>query len=286
MDTGRFSHPGFAEPVRVERVELSDDPDTAVGQTIALMGKFARADSEADSIRRLCDQLRGVDQRDTVSRVWTWIKSRVRFVPDSTLSDGIPNSAHVSEVLVRPVDILAMRDAQGDCDDFSMLGACLFRTLGIPVLFCTVAADSAVPDQFSHVYLYVSGAPFDASHGNYVGWECPDRFGKKLLWSVETGMPLVATGLSGVGMTESTDSYWRDLLSQVTGTGLSIAQSRYGLPPEGTTIQTAGGVISRVNPNAPTSNWPAAAAQSAAIPTWMWLAAAALVALLLLKGKR
>lgn len=284
MPDGRFSHPGFAEPVRVERMELSDDSDTAVAQTVALMAKLARRDAESPAVRQLCEQLRGVDQRDTIGRVWTWIKRRLRFVPDSHLSADIPNPSDISEVLVRPVDMLAMRDAKGDCDDFSMFGACLFRALGIPVLFCTVAADAAVPDQYSHVYLYVAGSPFDASHGNYIGWECPDRFGKKTLWSVETGMPLVATGL---GMTEAPDNYWRDLLSQVTGTGLSIVTSRYGVPPEGTTIQTQGGILSRVAPGGATATFPATAAQGAsAIPSWMWIAAAAVVAFLLLKGRK
>src|SRR5690606_29217621 len=131
---------GFTDPVRVQRVELSDDPDTAVAQTIERMARYAREDSERASIQRIAAACTA--QGDPVTAVWNWIRARVRFVPDRTIATDAGRSGDIAEVLIRPADIIQMHDAQGDCDDFSMLGAALFRACGVPVVFCTVAADA------------------------------------------------------------------------------------------------------------------------------------------------
>lgn len=279
----RVNHPGFVGTVNLERRFLSDDPDTAVAETVALMAEYARADSESTTIRRIAEQLRGKDDADTIGRVWSWIRARVRFVPDRQVAEPISTSPTVAEVLIRPVDMVRMRDAQGDCDDFSMLGAALFRALGIPAVFVTVAADPAVPDQYSHVYLLVAGRGFDSSHGGFVGWECPNKFDKKTLWSVETGMPLTASaGLGGLGLSEP--SMWADLLKQITGTGLQIVTSRYGVPPEGTVIQTADGSVSRATYPAGFDLRLTPPAAATAVPGWVWLAVGA-GALFMLAGR-
>jgi len=279
----RVSHPGFDGPISAERVFLSDDPDTAVAETIERMARYVRADADSPSIQALASQMRGGSRADTIARVWNWIRARVRFVPDSANTGDAPNASNIAEVLIRPVDIIRMRDAAGDCDDFSMLGAALFRALGIPVLFCTVAADPTQPDQFSHVYLYVDGSPFDASHGAYLGWECPNRFGKILFWSVDNGMPIMRNGL---GYAPAGSDWWQTLIQQGTDVGLSIAKARYGVPPPGTVIQIPDGMISTgVSPSGAALLNVGTSPGTAGLPMWVWLAAAALVVFMMM-GRR
>jgi Transglutaminase-like superfamily len=318
-------HPGFQGPVNVYRTQLSDDPETAVVQTIQHMAAFARADSESPAFKQLAAQMRGSDLRDTCSRCWNWIRARVAFVSDRRLAEPIPDSGDVSEVLIRPVDLIRMQYAEGDCDDFAMLGAALGRALGLPVYFVTVAADPKAPDQFSHVYLEFAGIPFDASHGPYMGWEVQNRFGKRALWSVENGMPVMRRGGRGMGdlcptgygldssgavcvpdtstqtlsfpyvtntpvatpAPASTGLSFLDvLLGKTVNSGLSILQSRYGVPPAGTVISTPQGTISTVAQVQGASGlltYPGGVG-SATIPWWVWVGVAG-VALLAFKGK-
>ena len=112
------------------------------------------------------------------------------------------------EFIVRPVDRCGYIDqgiAIGDCDDFSMALAALLATQGISTKFCTVAADERAPDQFSHVYCvaYLDGerSPLDASHGKRLGWglgwEVPNRWGKREEWSTGGGCPLITLAVIG-----------------------------------------------------------------------------------------
>lgn len=197
-------HPGFRSNINYSRFVLSDDPDTAVAQTIGLMCSYVRHDRP--HFATLAYQLYGDSMEDFRRNTFIWCKRRVRFVQDHVLADAlrVPHHASgfvndVAEVLIRPVDLVRMADAQGDCDDFSMLAAAILGAGGVECVFVTLAADQKAPDQFSHVYLVAGGVPFDASHGPYVGWEAKNRFGRRQLWSVETGMPIYNAGGAGLG---------------------------------------------------------------------------------------
>jgi hypothetical protein len=197
-------HPGFAATVNYSRVPLSDDPDAAVAQTIGLMAQLVRADRTTAAFHALAQRLAGGSVVELKRNVFTWCKSRVRFVQDHVIADSLRLPRHasgflndVAEVLIRPIDLVRMPDAQGDCDDFSMLAACILSSAGVPAFFVTLAADQRAPDQFSHVYVLAGADAFDASHGPYMGWEAKNRFGKRQVWSVETGMPII--GHTGTG---------------------------------------------------------------------------------------
>jgi hypothetical protein len=198
-------HPAFAASVKFARAPLSDDPDTAVAQTIETMGRYVREDRSSRFFQSLAAQLRGQSHQQTKRNVFAWIKARVRFVNDSVIADLLraPESdldkSSIAEVLIRPLDIVRMVDPMGDCDDFSMLGACLLTAAGVHCAFVTLAADAREPSQYSHVYLVAEHEPFDSSHGPFVGWEARNRFGKRQLWSVETGMPITDRPGFGLG---------------------------------------------------------------------------------------
>jgi hypothetical protein len=68
-----------------------------------------------------------------------------------------------------------------------MYVAALLAAAGIPCAFVTVAADPLDPAHFTHVYVAAYPAPgvrvaMDASHGDYAGWECPNRYGRRVEW--------------------------------------------------------------------------------------------------------
>ncbi|PJF28486.1 MAG: hypothetical protein CUN53_00095 [Phototrophicales bacterium] len=242
--------------MQADRAELPADPDSAIARTIERMAALVRVDSELPAIRGLANQLRGPDCTATVQRVFDWIRGNVHFVQDAELAGAVGLHQAV-EVLIRPVDLVAMPAGRGDCDDFSMLGAAIFAALRYPVRFVTVAADAAAPDRFSHVYLLVWCAgrwvPFDSSHGQYVGWEVANQFHKRQVWGLD-GMAIVSIDaeLSGLGFVPPASvnpaggAWWSGALQ----TGLDILKARYAVPPAGTTIQTQQGYYTRQDPAA------------------------------------
>jgi hypothetical protein len=206
-------HPAFLAAINIGRAPLSDDPDTAVAQTIRQMAEYVNQDRVSPFFQTLGRRLRGASSDDTIHNVWDWIKARVRFVPDSQIAAmlQLPPSqlrhSSIAEVLIRPADIVRMDDPMGDCDDFSMLGACLLTAAGIPCSFVTLAADAREPSNYSHVYLETMGRAFDSSHGPFVGWEARNRFGKRQSWSVNNGMAIYRRpgfGLHGLGQGDAT----------------------------------------------------------------------------------
>ena len=160
----------------------SDDPDTQVQDTIALMGRYVREDWASPEIQGDLGQAVAPGQ-DPIHGIFWFVKQRLKFQQDSQIAIplapqyGLP----IVEVLIRPKD-MSVLCAQGecskvgDCDDFAMYTAALLKAAGIKSTFVTIAADHQYPDRFSHVYLaaYPEGRgriPMDVSHGMYPGWE-------------------------------------------------------------------------------------------------------------------
>lgn len=142
-------------------------------------------------------------EEDICRRVFWWTKNQIRLTEDEdTLTSNFGYTrddllaTQGKELLMSPAFILAQPSgsAVGDCDDFSMLCACMLLRVGIPrehIYFCTVAADDMSPQDFTHVYIAVrmSNAhtkepmALDCSHGDYPGWE-ETRVFNKLYWKV------------------------------------------------------------------------------------------------------
>lgn len=324
----RVYHPGFGADIQVGRYELSEDSDTAVAQTIALMARYVREDRQSPHVQNLASSLAGGSVVELKQNVFQFVKSRVRFTPDHAIAEALrlPHSTtgfldDVAEVLIRPIDLLRMRDAQGDCDDFSMLGAALLSAAGVPVFFVTLAADSRAPEQYSHVYVLAGRDPFDTSHGPMVGWEARNRFGKRQEWSVETGMPIlgrtgtgfpIIAGLSSLGQCvdpesgESVDCggsavpgggggvmptvgqggtpWWAGDINAALNATLSIFKARYAVPPAGTVITTRAGTIATgVQPGTVIGTPGSIFSQ---IPLVVWIIGGLALVLLLARGRR
>lgn len=220
------------------------------------MVEYAVEDSGASAVR---DALRQALPRSEytpatlLADLHRWLRANVQFVEDDDTAAGAGFGSG-NEVLVRPVDLLAMKRRGEDCDGFSMLAAAMIlaarRLFSLPfrVFFTTVAANPERPREFSHVYVSVSidgrMIPFDASHGPYLGWQIDDRFHKRAYWPVEGFMlarVVRGRGLYGLGQDESVTV----LDPSVIADQPPIVETTYpGLPSAGSVLPTGAPVAS------------------------------------------
>ncbi len=170
--------PSYGRNVRVaefDRPMMGDDVETA--QTIAYMEELASFDageaSVIDATHRALEEA-GLDMTappiEKMKAIFWWLKRTIRYVP----TPG--TSFNVDQTLIAPSAMLAMKDPEGDCPQFSMLAAAMFRICCMVCLFKTIAAEPAYPEIFSHVYNVVEIAPgvflpFDSSNGPAPGAE-------------------------------------------------------------------------------------------------------------------
>jgi hypothetical protein len=153
-----------------------------------------------------------------IAAVHRWVKSHVRFVQDSALAASLSGFVpEETEVLIRPADLLAMPQPQGDCDDYAMAAGAILAALGIPVALVTIAGDPATPNTYSHVYL-LAAAPngaiaVDASHGPRSSWYAPAA-GKAKIWEVQP----VITRAPGLGAID-----WNSIIQTGVKAGAQIA---------------------------------------------------------------
>ena len=195
LPVGAINHPllgmGMVTGVR----ELGHIPDTQVAQTVNLMCARVEEDAADPQFQAHVKRVLGNGTGDIPARVWAQAKKAISFIRDEALATGtLPDSSTVVEFIVRPREMAKLVDegrAAGDCDDFSMYVAAMLVACGVECSFVTVGADGEAPDQYSHVYVlaYPDGrgqAPvaLDASHGEYPGWEVPNRYGKYREWPV------------------------------------------------------------------------------------------------------
>jgi hypothetical protein len=168
-----------------DRPMSSDDEETA--QTVTYMDSLAGADSNARSVieatREALEQA-GIDESgspvDKAQAVYWWLKRTIRYVP----TPG--TSPLVDQTLITPTALLAMEEPIGDCPQFSMLAAAMFRVLCMDCLFVTIAAEPSFPDQWSHIYNTVEVfpgqyMPFDSSNGPEPGAEFARPY-KRRVW--------------------------------------------------------------------------------------------------------
>jgi hypothetical protein len=188
-------HPGFGQQVPYRFDWLPDDPDGQVAVAIHQMIDYILDDSKLGMIQERALLALTLGDGDPVLGVWNSVKPRIQFKQDAEIAAGLQLSdnrlADVVEVFIRPIDQELLIRLKGagfeDCDGFELYAACLLTALGIRTSLVTVAADRSEPTRFSHVYLaaYIDGKriPLDFSHGQYLGWECPN-LGRIREWPV------------------------------------------------------------------------------------------------------
>lgn len=186
--------PEFGRVVQIDEIERpmkSDDEETA--QTIGMMDKIAARDSNDRAVVAAVDEAlsqanltRNSPAFDKACAVFWWLKANIEYVP----TPG--TSPLVDQTLISPTALLAMPEAIGDCPQFSMLAAAMFRVLCMDSMFVTIAAEPMFPHQWSHVYNTVEifpgqYIPFDSSNGPEPGAEYSQWFRRRVWPRIEPG---------------------------------------------------------------------------------------------------
>lgn len=256
------THPNFSGTVQYTAEELPTTSELATAVTIQRMDQYIREDAGSSEVGEALDSaahgaMRLAGRGATLQLVFQWVKARVRFVTDARNAAAIrpaPPEPWTAEVLIRPVDLLRMHPAQGDCDDFAMLTAAMLLRAGFGAALVTIAADSQQPGMWSHVYaLAIDPATgeetaMDTSHGSAPGWEYP-HFTRRKVWSIRTMQlgTLQNDGLARpgefdpIGGAATATPWWKSVLPILAQTGSQIAIRRYATPPVGTYEQSGPG---------------------------------------------
>lgn len=205
-DTGTVLHPDYGLQMAYSVDVLPDSPDGQVEHTIKLMRRYVLEDAPLPSVKEVVGSIRrAAEQRQEPleDAIFAHVQRYLVFRNDDETVERVFNKWSEDrrqdsiEVLTRPVDTVELI-RQGffpreDCDGFSIYTAALLTAAGIPNAFATVGADGEFPDNYSHVYVVAypqngkyagKRISFDTSHGKYLGWECPNRYGKFREWPV------------------------------------------------------------------------------------------------------
>lgn len=202
----------WAKPFSIET--LPDDPDGQVECTVAKMIERSQRDACTPEIQRDARHCLMLGGGDPLLGIHRWIRSHMVFKTDAEQTERfrfmLPGPDHYFvEAFTDPVDvsrlIAAKGIAEGDCDDFHMYCSSLLTALQVACSYCTVAASDQQPRDYSHIYVvaYLDGAriPMDTSHGQFVGWETPNRLGRRKEWPVCSGPVGKLEAVIGIGLT-------------------------------------------------------------------------------------
>ena len=160
-----------------------------VQQMIALTRRAATYPLITSAVDSCLESINNKSDKLALCRAIFWfVKRHIRFRRDEdTVYEELGQADWNQELLIDPGLILQMPNAQGDCDDFSLLCASMLCAAHIKCSYVTIAADPAEPQRFSHIYVaaYLDGerVPMDCSYGNLLGWEHRNPF-KIVEWAI------------------------------------------------------------------------------------------------------
>jgi transglutaminase-like putative cysteine protease len=180
-------------PISVQSTKTNPiDTDVSTMDTITQMIALARLSALSSEVHHIVNTClsslpKSHSVKDLVRAIYYWIKGNVVFVQDETILAGQLGMPSDRELLISPMVLVNMEQPMGDCDDFSVLAAACLCAAQVQCGFCAIAADRDMPWKFSHVYVvaWIDGEriPFDASHGEYLGWEYKD-ITRRMEWRV------------------------------------------------------------------------------------------------------
>ena len=177
----------FPDGARATRYRQPSNDEGATASTIGMMFQLARADAQAPRLQAAAEiaTAGARNPAEALQGIFDWVKARVHFREDADAAALAGLQDPDTELLIRPVDLLAMSQPAGDCDDFATLTAALLHAANIEPAFRTIAAEKGNPN-YSHVFA-VAVTPngetiaMDTSHGAGPGWQAPPA-GKSKLW--------------------------------------------------------------------------------------------------------
>ena len=207
-DPMRLAGPGttgsiWGRPVSVDVTRTNPhNHEVSVRDTIRKLREHARTYESHPSVDLATHQACGslspaASDREVCCAIYYWIRSRVRFLEDELLMQyglGIPPDQLDKELLIPPPVLLSMNPPTGDCDDFSLLTACMCLNAGVRPFYVTVAADpEEPPSKLSHIYVVAyledENSFLQLDSGNRYhrvppGWEAQKGLTRKAVWKV------------------------------------------------------------------------------------------------------
>jgi len=182
---------GFLNNMETTLLHISG---TDMNWTVDKMREFIIKDTINLDVRKKAQEITwSIPGRDVdliATEIYDWIKKHIKYQYDPVSEEWVQDS------------LTTLKLESGDCDDFTVLGASLIRSLGIPARICFVKTNNE--KSFSHVYFeYHSDAkdkwiPFDAIVNRYPGWESP-TISEKVVVEIETGKSVKTIGSGSIG---------------------------------------------------------------------------------------
>lgn len=130
---------------------------------IDLVDKYKTNMTVRNLAMSLVEFLPGKDEHAEVETIFAWVQNNIRYVKDVNGVETVSTPDIILDVM------------QGDCDDQSLLLACLLESIGHPTSFKIAGYNG---DDFEHVYCvaFVQGEAIhmDATESEPIGWEPPD----------------------------------------------------------------------------------------------------------------
>src|SRR5437588_9627181 len=123
--------------------------DVSVYRTAIRMAALIKQYAPLPQIRQVAEQIIGhlnaYQSGDEAEAIYNFVQQNVRYVRDPLNWEYVKTP----ELLLREIEQYGQ--SAGDCDDMSVLGGTLLRSIGFPV---AIKVTSYKPDrEFSHVYL-------------------------------------------------------------------------------------------------------------------------------------
>lgn len=157
--------------------------------------KYRNVDNTIQNMQALVDEFKDdprlqVFKHYSLKEIFDYIAKIIPYVPDPTPGQVAYLKGDAVELLKSPIQTMFNG---GDCDDKSLLAACIFEIKQIPYQFAVVSTKPH--KQLHHVYLeiLVNGAlvPFDATYKNYKLF-CENPFTKKKRYRYLNGSWLIS----------------------------------------------------------------------------------------------
>lgn len=221
----------------------------------------------------------GYDDSRKVRTIFEWVVRHIGYVKDPP-----------GKELLRPAEVL-LEVRAGDCDDLNgVLLPSLLGTIGYPCRLVTISTNADAPDEFSHIYAEcgVNGRwiPLDAARRGASWMKPAGRHFRKRIWSLQDDAYSDVQGLAGY--VPSRRAIRSGRRRNVNGLGVFNWGALTNLINVGTTsaanliAATKGGVPAFI----PQASGGGAAPQSSTDYTPFIFGAAAIGAVLLLRGNR
>jgi hypothetical protein len=163
----------LSSPLQSRRLNIADGLP-GILETVRVMRSMVDTYKASLPIRGLAlslvEFLPGKDQRGEIEVLFTFVRDKIRYVKDI---NGIETVSTPDQTL---------NYGQGDCDDKSVLLACLLESIGYPTVFKITGYSG---HEYQHVYVAAlldnELIHMDATENYPMGWEAPNPTVEKYL---------------------------------------------------------------------------------------------------------